>query len=199
MLDTHPQLEHLLVHNVDTLGADADPGIYGYFINNGSAMTAEMISRRLNDRGGGLAKVDGRIRIVEGLALPDEKIEFDLTYYNSNSFWLDIRKILDCFGLERKDLIDSQRVKNAVRNMSMQMPTYITIKDVKKRWGKGQEDVFPVIQFEKLWGDMTGLPDLDCRYLVVPRMRGQQLKEVAELDGWLRDGSAEYIERISDL
>ena len=49
------------------------------------------------------------------------------------------------------------------------MPTYITLKDVKKRWGKGQEDVFPVAQFEKLWGDMTALPELDCRFVVVPR------------------------------
>jgi len=32
------------------------------------------------------------------------------------------------------------------------MPTYIILKDVKKRWGKGQEDIFPVTQFEKLWG-----------------------------------------------
>ena len=40
------------------------------------------------------------------------------------------------------------------------MPTYITLKDVKKRWGKGQEDVLPVAQFEKLWGDMTGLAEL---------------------------------------
>ena len=38
------------------------------------------------------------------------------------------------------------------------MPTYVTLKDVKKRWGHGQEDVFPVCQFEKLWGDMTALP-----------------------------------------
>jgi hypothetical protein len=30
------------------------------------------------------------------------------------------------------------------------MPTYITPKDVKKRWGKGQEDIVPVAQFEKL-------------------------------------------------
>jgi hypothetical protein len=63
----------------------------------------------------------------------------------------------------------------------------------------GQPDVFPVIQFEKLWGDMTALPDLDCRYLAVPRLRGQQLKDVSELDGWLRDGSAEYIEKLCDL
>jgi hypothetical protein len=76
------------------------------------------------------------------------------------------------------------------------MPTYITLKDVKKRWGKGQEDVFPVAQFEKLWGDMTGLPELKCRFVAVPRMRGQQLKEPAQLDGWLRDGSAAYVEEM---
>jgi hypothetical protein len=49
-----------------------------------------------------------------------------------------------------------------------------------------------VAQFEKLWGDMTALPELECRFIEVPRVRGQQLKEPAQLDGWLRDGSAAY-------
>jgi len=40
----------------------------------------------------------------------------------------------------------------SVRNLAARMPTYVTLKDVKKRWGRGQEDVFPVAQFEKLWG-----------------------------------------------
>ncbi|MFC2099148.1 UTP--glucose-1-phosphate uridylyltransferase [Bacteroidota bacterium] len=199
LLSENPTLEHLLVHNVDTLGANADPAVFGYHISKGSALTAEVITRRLNDRGGGLSNVDGRVRIIEGLALPDEKIEFELTYYNSNTFWLDIKKILDCFELERKDLGNPKLVREAVRKMSRRMPTYITIKDVKKRWGKGQEDIFPVTQFEKLWGDMTALADMDCKYLVVPRMRGQQLKEVSELDGWLRDGSADYIEKLCNL
>ncbi len=53
-------------------------------------------------------------------------------------------------------------------------------------------------QFEKLWGDMTALPELNCKFFVVPRLRGQQLKEVAQLDGWLRDGSANYLESICD-
>ena len=79
------------------------------------------------------------------------------------------------------------------------MPTYITLKDVKKRWGKGQEDVFPVAQFEKLWGDMTALPELKCRFVAVPRARGQQLKEPAQLDGWLRDGSAAHVESLCDF
>ena len=86
----------------------------------------------------------------------------------------------------------------AVRGLAARMPTYITLKDVKKRWGHGQEDVFPVAQFEKLWGDMTALPELTCRYVVVPRARGQQLKEPAQLDGWLRDGSAAYVESLCD-
>jgi hypothetical protein len=78
----------------------------------------------------------------------------------------------------------------------MRLPTYITLKDVKKRWGHGQEDIFPVAQFEKLWGDMTGLAEIACRFVVVPRMRGQQLKEQAQLDGWLRDGSAAYVDSL---
>jgi hypothetical protein len=76
------------------------------------------------------------------------------------------------------------------------MPTYITLKDVKKRWGKGHEDVFPVAQFEKLWGDMTALPEWKCRFALVPRVRGQQLKDPAQLDGWLRDGSAAHVEAL---
>ncbi len=43
---------------------------------------------------------------------------------------------------------------------------------------------------------MTALPQLTCRYAKVSRMRGQQLKEPAQLDGWLRDGSAAYVEEL---
>jgi hypothetical protein len=93
-------------------------------------------------------------------------------------------------------LADTEKLNEAVRRLATRVPTYITLKDVKKRWGKGQEDVFPVAQFEKLWGDMTSLPELKCRFVVVPRMRGQQLKEPAQLDGWLRDGSAGYVEEM---
>jgi hypothetical protein len=106
--------------------------------------------------------------------------------------------MLDAFGLTRSMLGDHAAVDAAVRALAARMPTYVTIKDVKKRWGRGQEDIFPVAQFEKLWGDMTALPELDCRYVSVPRLRGQQLKDVAQLDGWVRDGSAAYVESLCD-
>jgi hypothetical protein len=138
------------------------------------------------------------VRLVEGLALPREETEFALSYYNSNTCWIDLHKLLAIFGLTSTDLGDESRVTNAIRSVAVRMPTYITLKEVKKRWGHGQEDVFPVSQFEKLWVDMTSLPELDCRFLVVPRLRGQQLKDPAQLDGWLRDGSAAYVEDLCE-
>ena len=54
-------------------------------------------------------------------------------------------------------------------------------------------------QFEKLWGDMTALSDVKSRFLVVPRERGQQLKDVSQLDGWVRDGSMAYVEELADF
>jgi hypothetical protein len=198
LLKENARLNYLLIHNIDTLGASAIPGILGFHIQQNASLTAEVITRKIDDRGGGLAKTDGKIRLIEGLALPDERVEFDLTYYNTNTTWISIDKLLECFELTVNDLSDLTKVREAVRNMSRRMPTYVTIKDVKKRWGKGQEDIYPVMQFEKLWGDMTALPELNCNYMVVPRMRGQQLKEVAQLDGWLRDGSAAYVEGLCE-
>lgn len=196
LLSERPNLKYLMLHNIDTLGADVDPALLGYHIDQGADLTVEVITRRIDDRGGGLACIDGHLRLIEGLALPREEVEFQLSYYNSNTFWVDLDRLLVTFGLTRADLADEEKVATAVRTLAARMPTYITLKDVKKRWGKGQEDIFPVAQFEKLWGDMTALPELTCHFVAVPRMRGQQLKEPAQLDGWLRDGSAAYLETL---
>jgi len=196
LLAERPGLKYLMVHNIDTLGADVDAGILGRHIESGAAMSVEVIPRRLEDRGGGLARVDGRLRLVEGLASPREETEFELSFYNTLTTWVSIDALLSIFGLTRETLNDSSVVADAVRALGARIPTYITVKDVKKRWGHGQEDVFPVTQWEKLWGDMTILPEFDCRFIAVSRLRGQQLKEQAQLDGWLRDGSARHIESL---
>jgi hypothetical protein len=198
LLSAHPQLKVLMMHNIDTVGADVNPKLLGWHLQTGATMTVEVIARRVEDRGGGLARIDDHLRLIEGMALPHEEDEFKLSYYNSNTMWIDIDKLLDVFSLTREDITragsdGAEKTSDAVRAVAARMPTYITLKDVKKRWGHGQEDVYPVTQFEKLWGDMTALPEMDCRFAVVPRVRGQQLKEQAQLDGWLRDGSAAYV------
>ncbi|HTV62414.1 MAG TPA: UTP--glucose-1-phosphate uridylyltransferase [Verrucomicrobiae bacterium] len=196
LLAARPRLQHLMLHNIDTLGADADPAMFGLHLAQDACLTFEVIPRRLEDRGGGLARVNGQVRLVEGLALPREEDEFQLRFYNSNTCWIHVDRLLDVFGLGRPDLANADKVAAAVRTVAARMPTYITIKDVKKRWGHGQEDVFPVSQFEKLWVDMTALPEVKTRFAVVPRLRGQQLKDQAQLDGWLRDGSADFVNKI---
>jgi hypothetical protein len=90
------------------------------------------------------------------------------------------------------------RTAAAVRGLAGRLPTYVTLKDVKKRWGHGQEDVYPVAQFEKLWGDMTALPGAGNVFTAVARARGQQLKDQAQLDGWARDGSAAHVNSLCD-
>ena len=199
LLRERPQLKTLMLHNIDTVGANLDPAVLGRHLESGATLSFEVITRRLEDRGGGLARVDGRPRIVEGLAMPREELDFDLTYYNTLTTWIDVDGLLIAFGLTRADLDNEPKVIAAIRSLAVRVPTYITLKDVKKRWGHGQEDVFPVAQFEKLWGDLSALPEINTKFLVVPRLRGQQLKEQAQLDGWLRDGSAAYVESLCEF
>ncbi len=69
-----------------------------------------MIPRRLEDRGGGLARVNGQVRILEGLAQPNESDEFKLRYYNSLTTWIDIDRLLGLFNLRREDFIRPSRI-----------------------------------------------------------------------------------------
>ena len=62
--------------------------------------------------------------------------------YNSMTTWINIDQLLSKFGLSRNDLLEnSSKVSLAVDAFSRRLPTYVTIKDVKKRWGKGQVSI----------------------------------------------------------
>ncbi|MFC6998725.1 UTP--glucose-1-phosphate uridylyltransferase [Rufibacter roseus] len=194
MLEENPQLETLMLHNIDTLGADVNPAALGYHLQSGNVLTFEVVPRRIEDRGGGLARVNGKLRLLEGLAQPREEDVLNLSYYNTMTTWIQIDPLLALFGLTRADLRREDAVlAKAVRSVAHRMPTYVTIKEVKFRWGHAQEDIYPVAQIEKLWSDMSALPDVPCGYIAVPRQRGQQMKDPAQLDAWDIDGSKDYI------
>ncbi|RDV15442.1 UTP--glucose-1-phosphate uridylyltransferase [Pontibacter diazotrophicus] len=195
LLEEQPQLETIMLHNIDTLGADVNPAALGYHLESENALTFEVVPRRIEDRGGGLASVNGYVRLLEGLAQPREEDELNLSYYNSMTTWIQIDPLLKLFGLTRADLQkgDEAQLAKAVRSVAQRIPTYVTIKDVKYRWGHGQEDIYPVAQIEKLWSDMSALADVKCGYIAVPRYRGQQMKDPAQLDSWVTDGSKAYV------
>ena len=59
-----PQLKWLMLHNVDTLGASLEPGLLGRHISEGACLSIEVITRRLEYHGGGLARVNGLLRLL---------------------------------------------------------------------------------------------------------------------------------------
>ena len=197
LLKKHPEVETIMLHNIDTLGANLDSNALTQHLASGNMLSFEVVPRRLEDSGGGLANVNGKVRLLEGLAQPHEEDELKLSYYNSMTTWIQIDDLLKWFGLRRVDLTkDAAFLDEAVRKAAQRMPSYVTIKEVKYRWGHGQEDVYPVAQIEKLWSDMTALSDIACGFMVVDRKRGQQLKDPAQLDAWVNDGSKEYVAEL---
>ncbi|HTA30465.1 MAG TPA: hypothetical protein VK731_08260, partial [Candidatus Cybelea sp.] len=62
LLQERPNLRYLLVHNIDCLGVDLNPALLGLHIRQGACLSFEVITRRIEDRGGGLARVQGRPR-----------------------------------------------------------------------------------------------------------------------------------------
>ncbi|RPD45916.1 UTP--glucose-1-phosphate uridylyltransferase [Hymenobacter sediminis] len=201
LLREQPQVETIMLHNIDTLGADVHAAALGYHLASRNVLTFEVIPRRIEDRGGGLARVNGQVRLLEGLAQPHEEDELGLSYYNTMTTWIQVDALLQLFGLTRQDLQqgDEAQLARAVRSVAQRIPTYVTIKDVKYRWGHGQEDIYPVAQIEKLWSDMSALPDVPCGYLVVPRSRGQQMKDPAQLDAWVTDGSKDHVASLAQF
>ncbi len=105
------------MHNIDTLGATIDPVVLGLHIASGACLSFEVITRRLEDRGGGLAKVDGSRAFGRRPGHAYEEEEFKLSFYNSMTTWIDIPKLLDAFGLSRQQLKDRAKrsTKRSVR------------------------------------------------------------------------------------
>ena len=202
-LREQPQVETIMLHNIDTLGADVHAATLGYHRASGNALTFEVVPRRIEDRGAGLARVNGQLRLLEGLAQPREEDELGLSYYNTMTYnimttWIQVDPLLALFGLSREDLQtgDDAQPARAGRSVAQRIPTYVTIKEVKYRWGHSQEDIYPVAQIEKLWSDMSTLPDVPCGYIVMPRSRGQQMKAPAQLAAWVIDGSKDYVAEL---
>ena len=166
LLDERPAAaSYLMVHNIDTLGADLDPALLGLHIAAGRGLTSEVIARQHR---GSRRRAGARRRPAapgrRAGAAATRRSSSRLSYYNTLTTWIDIDRLLGVVRPDpRRPRRRGRRSRRRVRALAARMPTYVTLKDVKKRWGKGQEDVFPVAQFEKLWGDMTGAAGVGLR------------------------------------
>ena len=174
LLLDYPNLKWLMVHNIDTLGATLDPGSprAGH-----ARATPRSASRSFRD-GSTTAAGDwpgspAGSASWKGWPSPARKPSSPCATTTRSQPGCESTACSQTLHLTREDLTTSpEKVAAAIRGLAARVPTYVTIKDVKRRWGHGQEDVFPVAQFEKLWGDLSSLPDLPCAFLAVGRLPG---------------------------
>ena len=77
-------VRHVLVSNVDNLGARVDPLIVGMHLAHGGMMTVE-VARKDGDTGGAPARVGGRLRLVEGPCFPPGFPQDSIPVFNTNT------------------------------------------------------------------------------------------------------------------
>lgn len=137
-------IRHVLVSNVDNLGATLDPHALGQHlaaVERGAAVSVEVVRRRPGDVGGCIAEIGGRPVIVEGFRLPASTAPARYDYFNTNTLWLT----LDALG-------------------SMPPLTYFPVAR-RLRWSDGAD--VDLIQFERLIGQIT--EHLSAAYVEVDR------------------------------
>jgi UTP--glucose-1-phosphate uridylyltransferase len=82
-------VELVTVSNVDNLGARVDPVVIGAHLRSGSPITIE-VARKDGDLGGAPARVDGRVRLLEGPRFPAGFDQRRVEVFNTNTAVIDL-------------------------------------------------------------------------------------------------------------
>jgi UTP--glucose-1-phosphate uridylyltransferase len=150
-------IEHILVSNVDNVGASLDPTVLGAHleaVEKGAGISVEVVRRLEGDAGGCVAVLPegvegaGKPAIIEGFRLPEGTDLADYPHFNTNTLWLDAAAVdrdipLTWFAVRKSiDWPQGERAPN------------------------GKLDV---VQFERLIGQATEF--VDSAYLDVDRDR----------------------------
>ncbi len=149
-------VRHLLVSNVDNLGATLDPLLLGAHLEaceRGGSLSVEVVLRDPEDAGGCVAAVDGRPQIIEGFRLPAGASLTDYPHFNTNTLWV------------------------ALPALTGEHP--LTWFPVRKSIDLPDGTTRPVVQFEQLIGQLSEFVATTC--LLVDRGRFLPIKSREEL------------------
>lgn len=103
-------VEHLLVANVDNLGARIDPLVLGAHLDavrGGAKLTVEVVRRETGDAGGCVARLEQGPAIVEAFRLPEGVPLERYPHFNTNTLWFELSGLdaplpLDWFAVRRE-------------------------------------------------------------------------------------------------
>ncbi len=80
----------VLLSNVDNLGAELDPLVVGYHLLRERPLTVELAETKGGDVGGTVARVQGKVRVVEGLCFPPGFNFERVRFINTNTFVISL-------------------------------------------------------------------------------------------------------------
>lgn len=149
-------VRHLMISNVDNLGATLDPIVLGAHleaVESGCGLSVEVVERRRGDTGGCVGLVEGRAQIIEGFRLPPGVEVGDYPLFNTNTLWATLE--------------------------ALRKPHPLTWFPVRKtiEWTAGAE--LEVVQFETLIGQLSEFVPTCC--LLVDRERFLPIKTREDL------------------
>ncbi|HEX2926835.1 MAG TPA: UTP--glucose-1-phosphate uridylyltransferase [Ruminiclostridium sp.] len=193
-------VKRIMVASNDNMLATVNPAILAFHQSKGHGATVEVVPR-LFDRGGAPVTIGGKTVILEDFSFPDQESLWKVPYFNPISSWIDIDKLLQLAELAPDDLVqaahgntDKRKLcSDAVIRLGNRIQTYAVLKQIAEDMGNGIVYTYPVIQFEKLYGDLVGL--LDPTFLLVPKiLRHTQMKSVDHIYQILVDRALEILE-----
>ena len=95
LLDANPQIEHVIIANVDNAAQVIDPSVIGMHVASGSSVTCMVVKRELKDAGGVIAWANGNMQIIENSLLPDCFEVESAPWHNTNTMIASIKAIND--------------------------------------------------------------------------------------------------------
>ncbi len=160
-------VEYLLISNIDNLGALVDPALPGLLSlreEAGTKILCEVSTKPPGQKGGALARVYDPVRqrewcqLIEEFAFPLDFDQDRIPEFNNAAYTISVATLLRLFDLTREELGSLTRAElvGKVRKVTDRLPVYVAIKELKEREEGGEVD-FPVVQFERLQGDLTRL------------------------------------------
>lgn len=155
-------VEHILIANIDNIGATIDPVLVGAHIESaqaGARISVEVVARNPGEAGGCVARINEGPhpgpQIVESFRLPSGTSLDDYPHFNTNTLWFCAEALVDELELE----------------------WFAVEKKIKDPAGQDLR----CLQFESLIGQATAL--LATRFLEVPRaLRFLPIKKRADLN-----------------
>lgn len=165
-------VEYLLVSNIDNLGAAIHPGLPGLLRRREEiGILCEVSRKPPGQKGGSLARVyDPESdrewpQLIEEFAFPSDFDQDRIPEFNNATYTISIGALLRLFELDRESLrdLDSSQLRGKVKRVTDRLPVYVAIKELRENEA-GREIQRPVVQFERLQGDLTVLlPPLGVR------------------------------------